>query len=129
MDPALIEELLNRFEGIVVVDEAYIDFSSKKSFIHRIEEFDNLVVLQTFSKAWGLAGIRLGMAFAQLPIIELLNKVKPPYNINQLTQNAALKALESKEQQKKLGSKNSWTTSGFTTIFGRLALCGENLSV
>lgn len=99
LDVEKVEALLHQFKGIVVIDEAYIDFSSKKSFIHRIEEFDNLVVLQTFSKAWGLAGIRLGMAFAQPPIIELFNKVKPPYNINQLTQQAALKALESQEQQ------------------------------
>ncbi len=94
-----VEQLLDQFNGVVVIDEAYIDFSAKKSFIHRIEEFDNLVILQTFSKAWGLAGIRLGMAFAQKPIIALFNKVKPPYNINQLTQQAALEALKNQEQQ------------------------------
>ena len=99
LDEEKVETLLQQFKGIVVIDEAYIDFSSKKSFIHRIEEFDRLVVLQTFSKAWGLAGIRLGMAFAQPAIIELFNKVKPPYNINQLTQEAGLEALEKLEQQ------------------------------
>jgi histidinol-phosphate aminotransferase len=94
-----VEQLIREFEGIVVIDEAYIDFSSKESFIHRIEEFDKLVVLQTFSKAWGLAGIRLGMAFAQEAIIQLFNKVKPPYNINQLTQRAAIEALDNQKQQ------------------------------
>lgn len=99
MEVDKVEQLLRQFKGIVVVDEAYIDFSSKKSFIHRIEAFDNLVVLQTFSKAWGLAGIRLGMAFAQEEIIKLFNKVKPPYNINELTQRAALEALNTQAQQ------------------------------
>lgn len=99
MDIEKIEQLLQQFHGIVVIDEAYIDFSSKKSFTHRIGEFKNLVVLQTFSKAWGLAGIRLGMAFAQPTIIQLFNKVKPPYNINQLTQQTALKALSQPDHQ------------------------------
>jgi histidinol-phosphate aminotransferase len=89
-----IETILNNFTGLVVVDEAYINFSRQKSFIQELEDYPNLVVLQTFSKAWGLAGLRLGMAFASPQIIEILNRVKPPYNISQATQELALKALE-----------------------------------
>lgn len=89
-----IELLLNNFEGLVVIDEAYINFSKQKTFIQELTEYPNLVVMQTFSKAWGLAALRLGMAFASTPIIDVLNKVKPPYNINQATQDLALKALE-----------------------------------
>jgi histidinol-phosphate aminotransferase len=89
-----IETVLNNFNGIVVIDEAYINFAKQKSFIQELADYPNLVILQTFSKAWGLAGLRLGMAFASQSIIEVLNKVKPPYNINQATQELALKALE-----------------------------------
>jgi len=89
-----IEMLLNNFDGLVVVDEAYINFARQKSFVSLLEEYPNLVVLQTFSKAWGLAALRLGMAFASADIITNLNNVKPPYNINQATQELAIKALE-----------------------------------
>lgn len=89
-----IETVLNNFNGLVVVDEAYINFSRQKSFIQELNDYPNLVVLQTFSKAWGLAGLRLGMAFAAQEIIGILNRVKPPYNVNQVTQELALKALE-----------------------------------
>lgn len=89
-----IETVLNNFNGIVVIDEAYINFAKQKSFLQELTEYPNLVVMQTFSKAWGLAGLRLGMAFASAAIIEVLNKVKPPYNINQATQELAVKALE-----------------------------------
>lgn len=85
--------LLNEFQGIVVVDEAYIDFSSSPSFTTLLSEYPNLVVLQTFSKAWGCAGIRLGMAFAQPEIIHLFNKIKYPYNINLLTAEKASEML------------------------------------
>lgn len=95
----IMRELLGAFPGIVVVDEAYIDFSSQESALSLLGAFPNLVVLQTFSKAWGLAGIRLGMAFASEAIIAYFNKVKPPYNINQLTQEEALKALKGREAQ------------------------------
>lgn len=88
-----IHQLAAAFPGIVVVDEAYIDFSTQRSAATFLPEFPNLVVLQTFSKAWGMAGIRLGMAYASKQIIDLFNKVKPPYNINQLTQQHALEAL------------------------------------
>jgi histidinol-phosphate aminotransferase len=89
-----IRSLCAQFQGIVVVDEAYIDFSKQASCTNLLAEFPNLIVMQTFSKAWGMAGIRLGMAFASAEIIQLFNKVKPPYNINQLTQQIALEALE-----------------------------------
>src|SRR5579872_4636933 len=93
-----IEIVLNNFPGLVVIDEAYINFSRHKSFIQELSEYPNLVVLQTMSKAWGLAGLRLGMAFASEAIIDVYNKVKPPYNINQATQELALKALEETDQ-------------------------------
>lgn len=89
-----IETLLANFSGLVVIDEAYINFSRQKSFIQELTEYANLVVLQTLSKAWGLAGLRVGMAFASEEIIEVMNKVKPPYNINEASQELALKALE-----------------------------------
>jgi histidinol-phosphate aminotransferase len=93
-----IEVVLNNFPGLVVIDEAYINFSRHRSFIQELTEYPNLVVLQTMSKAWGLAGLRLGMAFASEAIIDVYNKVKPPYNINQATQELALAALEEVEQ-------------------------------
>jgi histidinol-phosphate aminotransferase len=93
-----IETLLNNFDGIVVIDEAYINFSRQKTFIQELTEYSNLVVLQTLSKAWGLAGLRVGMAFASEEIIEVMNKVKPPYNINESSQQLALKALANVEQ-------------------------------
>ncbi len=88
-----VRQLVENFPGIVVVDEAYIDFCPEASLLPLVDRYPNLVVLQTLSKAWGLAGIRLGMAFAQAPLIGWMNAVKPPYNVNQLTQNAALEAL------------------------------------
>lgn len=93
-----IETLLANFNGIVVVDEAYINFSRQKTFIQELTEYANLVVLQTLSKAWGLAGLRVGMAFASEEIIEVMNKVKPPYNINQASQQLALQALANVNQ-------------------------------
>ncbi len=93
-----IETILANFKGLVVIDEAYINYAKQRTFIQELTEYPNLVVMQTFSKAWGLAALRLGMAFAARPIIDILNKVKPPYNINQATQDIALKALENIEQ-------------------------------
>lgn len=89
-----IKSILKAFKGIVIIDEAYIDFAERSSFMRELNFFPNLVVIQTFSKAWAHAGIRLGMCFAQESIIQLLNKIKPPYNINQLTQEKALEVLE-----------------------------------
>jgi histidinol-phosphate aminotransferase len=88
-----VETLLANFNGIVVVDEAYINFSRQKTFIQELTEYANLVVMQTLSKAWGLAGLRVGMAFASEEIIEVMNKVKPPYNVNESSQQLALEAL------------------------------------
>ncbi|GAB3293371.1 histidinol-phosphate transaminase [Hymenobacter tenuis] len=88
-----IEEILRGFRGLVVVDEAYADFAAAPSWTTRLAEFPNLVVLQTFSKAWGLAALRLGMAFASPELIGYLNKIKPPYNISDATQRHALDAL------------------------------------
>jgi len=93
-----VETLLTNFRGIVVVDEAYINFSRQKTFIQELTEYANLVVLQTLSKAWGLAGLRVGMAFASEEIIEVMNKVKPPYNVNEASQQLALQALENVDQ-------------------------------
>jgi len=97
--PESIEQLLHEFQGITIIDEAYIDFTLGKSWLERLDEFPRLVVMQTFSKAWGLAGLRLGMAFASPKIITLFNKVKPPYNLNTLTQEKALAALSRPEQK------------------------------
>ena len=88
-----IELLLTSFEGVVVIDEAYIDFSKGKSWLKRLNEFPNLIITQTLSKAYGMAGIRLGICYASDEIISILNKVKPPYNVNELTQQRALKRL------------------------------------
>lgn len=93
-----IETLLANFSGIVVIDEAYINYSRQKTFIQELTEYANLVVLQTLSKAWGLAGLRVGMAFASEEIIEVMNKVKPPYNVNESSQLLALEALGNVEQ-------------------------------
>ncbi|EOR93777.1 Histidinol-phosphate aminotransferase [Arcticibacter svalbardensis MN12-7] len=93
-----IETLIANFSGLVVVDEAYINYSRQKTFIQELTEYGNLVVLQTLSKAWGLAGIRMGMAFASEEIIEVFNKVKPPYNINEASQQLALEALSNVDQ-------------------------------
>ncbi len=98
IDRKSIEKILNAFKGIVVIDEAYIDFSPESTWINELNEYPNLVILQTFSKAWGLAALRLGVAYASKQIIELMNKVKPPYNINESTQQLALKALNNESQ-------------------------------
>ena len=89
-----IEKTLATFSGLVIIDEAYNDFSSAPSFLQQLDKYPNLVVFQTFSKAWGCAAIRLGMAFASAEIISIFNKIKYPYNVNQLTQQQALSMLQ-----------------------------------
>lgn len=89
-----VEVLLNNYFGVLVIDEAYINFSRQKSFAPELPEFPQLVVLQTLSKAWGLAALRVGMAFASEEIISIMNRIKPPYNINQASQELALQAME-----------------------------------
>jgi len=89
-----IQILLENFSGLIVIDEAYIDFSNKESWLQKIDEFPNLIILQTLSKAYGLAGIRLGILYANPEIISVLDKIKPPYNINKLSQEKALERIE-----------------------------------
>lgn len=98
LDREEVYKILKGFDGIVVVDEAYIDFSDAPSFLTELEQYPNLVILQTLSKAWGAAGIRLGMAFASPEIIALFNKIKYPYNVNLLTQEKALEILNNQEE-------------------------------
>lgn len=93
-----IEKILKNFDGLVILDEAYSDFSEAPSFLSELEAYPNLIVLQTFSKAWGCAGIRLGMAFASPQIISILSKIKYPYNVNQLTQEQARQILRNYEE-------------------------------
>ncbi len=93
-----ILKILDNFKGVVVVDEAYINFASYKSLIPELLNYPNLVILQTLSKAWGLAGLRIGMAFASQQIIDVFNKIKPPYNINIASQKLALEALDNVEK-------------------------------
>lgn len=93
-----VEVLLNNYFGVVAIDEAYINFSRQRSFVQELPEYPNLVVMQTLSKAWGLAALRIGMAFASREIVSVMNRVKPPYNINQPSQELALQALDKIEE-------------------------------
>lgn len=95
-----IFNLVNNLNCFVVIDEAYIDFVPDESFLSEISNHNNLIILQTFSKAWGLAGLRIGMCFANFQVIAYLNKIKPPYNINLVTQQQTLLALENEEKKK-----------------------------
>jgi len=97
-----IETILTNFNGLVIIDEAYINFAKQKSFTQELAEYNNLVILQTLSKAWGLAGLRIGMAFASEEIIAIFNKIKPPYNINEASQKLAIEALEN------ISEVNAW---------------------
>lgn len=107
-----IIELLTGFHGIVVVDEAYIDFAQEDGFLGMLDQYSNLVILQTFSKAWGMAALRVGMAFASEEIINVLNKIKYPYNINEATQRIALRALKNidfmKESVNSIIDERAW---------------------
>ena len=96
-----VKMLIEQFTGLVVIDEAYIDFSERQSWLNRLEEFPNLVVTQTLSKAYGMAGIRLGICYASPEIISILNKIKPPYNVNELTQQKAMERLLNQNAVKK----------------------------
>jgi histidinol-phosphate aminotransferase len=93
-----VEKLVVGFKGLVVLDEAYIDFSEHKSWLERLEEFPNLIITQTLSKAYGLAGIRLGVCYASVEIIKVLNNIKPPYNVNELTQQRAISRLQKMDE-------------------------------
>ena len=99
-----IEELLQKFNGLVVIDEAYIDFSEEKSWLEKLTVFPNLIITQTLSKAYGLAGIRLGVCYASAQIIAVLNNIKTPYNVNELTQQKAIERLQKVEEvQEEIG--------------------------
>ncbi|MFT6871059.1 MAG: histidinol-phosphate aminotransferase [Roseivirga sp.] len=100
-----IEQVLKAYNGLVVVDEAYIDFADRPSFIDKLSVYPNLIILQTFSKAWGLAALRLGMAFCSPEILSVLNKIKAPYNLSGLTQRTVLEALENKEEKDEMVSE------------------------
>ncbi len=100
-----IERILEKAPGLVVVDEAYVDFAPESSLLPLLHEYQNLIILQTFSKAWGMARLRLGMAFAHPEIIQLFNKVKPPYNVNGLTQEKALEALGQSQKKEDMVSR------------------------
>ena len=95
-----VVKLLENFNGLVVIDEAYIDFSEKESWLAKINEYPNLIITQTLSKAYGLAGIRLGICYASAALISVLNKIKPPYNVNELTQLRALERLSDPDKIK-----------------------------
>lgn len=94
----VIEDLLENFKGLVVIDEAYVDFSEEESWVARLGEYPNLIVTQTLSKAYGMAGIRLGICYASTCIISVLNRIKPPYNVNELTQQKAIERLKKQKE-------------------------------
>jgi histidinol-phosphate aminotransferase len=97
-----VKTLCQNFKGLVIVDEAYIDFAPDATFLKELNNYPNLVVIQTFSKAWGMANVRLGMMFASKAIIDIINKIKPPYNVNGVTQQIALQALENESQKEQM---------------------------
>ena len=123
LDVKEVEYLLREFQGIVVVDEAYSDFSRGPVFRTRLQEFPNIVVLNTMSKAWGCAGIRLGMAFAQEEIIGLFNKVKYPYNVNHLTQTEAINMIGKEYQIKEWVKTLLAERARLIEKFGELGCC------
>ncbi|TAH19626.1 MAG: histidinol-phosphate transaminase [Cytophagales bacterium] len=116
-----IRLLLSNFNGLVIVDEAYIDFAKEESWIEELSSFPNLLVLQTFSKAWGLAALRLGMAFASPEIIKVLNKIKPPYNINEVTQTLALQALDNESKKNEMVKAILEEREKLVIAFGKIA--------
>ena len=101
LDPQKVKDILERFQGLVILDEAYIDFSGDPGFLPVLDQYSNLIIMQTFSKAKGMAGIRLGYAFAMPEIIGILNKIKYPYNVNRITQKLALKKIRKRKQLEK----------------------------
>ena len=121
----VIENVLRRFDGLVVLDEAYSDFSAERPMRLQLDMYPNLIVLNTLSKAWGMAAIRLGMAFAQEPIIELFNKVKYPYNINLLTQQQAMETIKDPYQVEKWIGVILQERSRLMDAFKLLPICKE----
>ncbi|AZA54861.1 histidinol-phosphate transaminase [Chryseobacterium sp. G0201] len=115
-----IEFYIQNFDGIVVVDEAYIEFSNQKSSLELLDKYPNLIILQTFSKAWGMAGARVGMAYASEEIIKLINTVKAPYNVNSLSQEFVLKNIENQDQFKEnldnIFTEREWLKNEFENV-------------
>jgi histidinol-phosphate aminotransferase len=105
MDPDKVRMLLEYFPGLVVIDEAYIDFCPEKTWVNTLNQYPNLVVMQTFSKAWGLAGLRVGLAYAHPEIIMLFNRIKPPYNVSKIAQEKILEALASPETKERMAKE------------------------
>ena len=125
LDRTETETLLRSFDGLVIVDEAYIDFAPEPSLTSRLPEFPNLIVLQTFSKAWGCAGIRLGMSFASPEIIAVLSRIKYPYNVNRLTQQEALRMLDNPSVVRQWVDALLAERARVTEAFRALACCLE----
>ena len=123
LDYDQITKILNNFDGIVMVDEAYSDFTHRRAFRYELDEHPNMIVLNTMSKAWGLAGIRLGMAFARKEVIDVFNKVKYPYNVNFLTQNAAHDAFKRAIEVSKWVSTIILERNRMTEAFKMLPMC------
>lgn len=123
LDRREIEKVLTAFEGLVIIDEAYADFSSERPFRLDLDRHPNLIVLNTFSKAWGCAAIRLGMAFASADIIHLLNKVKYPYNVNRLTQEAAIRLMKQEDVVRQWVSTLLSERTRVIAAFSQLAVC------
>ena len=125
MSPDEVKKVLKGFDGIVVVDEAYSDFSRVPNFRQQLDKYPNLIVLNTFSKAWGCAAIRLGMAFAQKEIIDIFNKVKYPYNVNALTQKKALEILDDTQDVREWVRLLLQERGNMIKAFGELPVCKE----
>jgi len=122
LDNAAIGQILENFGGVVVVDEAYIDFAPVQSWTQQLEKYPNLVVLQTFSKAWGLASLRLGMCFASEEIIQVLNKIKPPYNLSGVAQKLLLEALDKEPLKNEMVAKILAERDNFCTKLADMSL-------
>ena len=118
--PKDVETLIRKFQGLVVIDEAYIDFSEQQSWLERLNQFPNLIITQTLSKAYGMAGIRLGICYASEEIISILNKIKPPYNVNELTQQRAFERLLLKDdvnqEIKSIKEQRNWLITELQNI-------------
>lgn len=122
IDKDTIQAICKAANGLVVVDEAYIDFAPDKSMLGSLEKWPNLVILQTFSKAWGLAGVRLGMAFTNPQVVEVLNKIKPPYNVNVITQRIALENLQQRETRQAMVKELISERENLVSALGKLKM-------
>ena len=120
-----IETILENFHGIVVVDEAYIDFTNSPSWLHRLDSYPNLVVLQTFSKSWGLAGLRIGMCFASKELVHILNKIKAPYNISQPSQKVLLEGLDAATNMNEMVKEILKERTSLRTMLENLSLVNK----